>query len=592
MTQYILKNNNERNVFLLSATPFTNSPLEIYSILSLMGKKRLEEIGLKNVNDFMSMFVDVKSKFVVKADQSIRQEDVVEKFVNLQQLQKLVTEFIDFKTGDESGVARPSRRKKTINLHPTKDQVKYVDKAQPMFNDKESGGAIVAITELQNITLSPYLSKNNIHSPTSKEFVENSPKIKFAVESIIQNKKDKSEAGQVIYMPRGVQFFPLLKQYLVNEGKFKDSEIGIIKGGMSIDAKYSVQNKFNKGKIKVLIGTEAIKEGVNLQENATDLYHLHLPWNPTDMLQIEGRIWRQGNKWKNIRVHYPLIENSVDSFIFQKLETKEKRIKNLWNYKTNDINIGDLDFETMKLDLITDPVIKVKAEKNFVTEREKAKLMEIKSERAFSYRKISAVEKLREDLKNVKEWLESARKNNNDRDVNYYSKRLKDLSRELKTEKNNLTKQGLDLVSLKKDIKKFDNDIAIQEKVINELDNKFKEKNATAAKKRVSALIKNNDFSKLMGKMAEENKTFFVKNKRLSTRYKKPPKTNSSAYFLRKKSRPGVAKTPEELKERINQLNKFAQSNAILRRTGKISKQKASGKFVKPGRFKHTKGGS
>lgn len=43
------------------------------------------------------------------------------------------------------------------------------------------------------------------------------------------------------------------------------------------------------------------------------------------------------------------------------------------------------------------------------------------------------------------------------------------------------------------------------------------------------------------------------------------------------------AKSPEELKKRIEQLNKFAQSQAILRRTGGITEKKAIGQFVQPG---------
>ena len=369
MAQYVLKNNNNRNVFLLSATPFTNSPMEIYSILSLMGKKRLENLGLKNVNDFMSMFMELKPTFVVKADQSVKEEDVIEKFQNLQQLQKIVTEFIDFRTGEEAGIDRPGRIKRTITLSPTELQADYISKSQELF-DKKKGGAIVAITELQNITLSPYLSRYNEKSPTPKEFVENSPKIKYAMEALTQVYKDNKNVGQIVYMPRGVDKFPLIREYLVKEKGFKSDQIGEISGGMSIDARQDMQVKFNSGDIKVLLGSEAIKEGVNLQERSTDLYHLHLPWNPTDMLQVEGRIWRQGNDWANVRVHYPLIENSVDSFIFQKLETKEKRIRNLWSYKENEINLGDLNFEEMKLDLITNPVIRVQAEKTFETKKE------------------------------------------------------------------------------------------------------------------------------------------------------------------------------------------------------------------------------
>jgi len=523
MTQYVLKQNKGRNVFALSATPFTNSPMEIYSILSLMGKKRLEQIGLKNVNDFMSMFMDMKSTFVVKADQTVKEEDVIEGFSNLQQLQKIVTEFIDFRTGEEVGIERPGRTKRTIPLNPTATQVDYILKAQSLFQDKDKGGAIVAITELQNITLSPYLSRYNDQRPTYKTFVNNSPKIKYAIEAVAQVRKDNKDVGQIIYMPRGVEFFDFIKQYLIKEKGFRAGQIGIISGGMSVDAKYSVQNKFNSGEIKVLIGSESMKEGVNLQEKSTDLYHLHLPWNPTDMLQVEGRIWRQGNDYKNVRIHYPLIENSVDSFIFQKLETKEKRIKNLWSYKGDAISVGDLDFENMKLDLITDPVIRVKAEETFEKAKEERKLDTLKVEHGFASRKLGKLNELKENLSNYKGWKQDAIKDSDDSNVEYYTKQIKKTLKEISDMEASLKKQGVEVTELKSKAEKIEGEIKLQEKVIEDLTEKYEAKVKVAETERISLVSKPVDYKGLMSTIAQENKTFFVKRKILRGKYATAP---------------------------------------------------------------------
>ena len=52
MTQLTQRHNEDRNVFLLTATPFTNSPLEVYSMLSYVGRKRLIKSGLYSLRDF------------------------------------------------------------------------------------------------------------------------------------------------------------------------------------------------------------------------------------------------------------------------------------------------------------------------------------------------------------------------------------------------------------------------------------------------------------------------------------------------------------------------------------------------------------
>lgn len=64
-TQYIQKNNNNRNVYLLTATPFNNQPMEVYNMLSLVGRSRLKELGIFNVNTFFSLFANFKEDLVV-----------------------------------------------------------------------------------------------------------------------------------------------------------------------------------------------------------------------------------------------------------------------------------------------------------------------------------------------------------------------------------------------------------------------------------------------------------------------------------------------------------------------------------------------
>ena len=69
----------------------------------------------------------------------------------------------------------------------------------------------------------------------------------------------------------------------------------------------------------------------------------------------------------------------------------------------------------------------------------------------------------------------------------------------------------------------------------------------------------------------------------------------TSGTFAKEPSRPReidvthIAKTPEEWKKTIEQLNKFGQMQSILRRTGGISKKQAVGQFVRPGKGKLTK---
>lgn len=525
--QYILRENKNRNVFLLSATPFTNNPMEIYSVMSLMAKGRMERMGITNVNDFMSLFVDLKSTFVIKANGTVQEADVVERFNNLQQLQKIVTEYIDFRTGEEAGVERPDRVKKPIFLSTTKQQQEYMKLAEKMFDNKEQG-VLPAITEMQKITLSPYLSQFNQAKPTAKEFVDNSPKIKYTMEMISQVKKDNPKVGQVIYMARGKEYLPLMKEYLVKNLGYKASEVGIIAGGMSINKKDGLMNDFNTGKLKVVLGTETIKEGVNLQDRATELYFLHLPWNPTDMLQVEGRIWRQGNKYNKVRIHYPLLSNSVDSFIFQKLETKEKRIANLWSYKGTSIDVSDINFEESKLDLITDPRKRLQAEQLFETSKQRAAVATVKSDIAFTKRQVDKYKTLNEDIKYIKEILVDP--NITEERKEYQQTKLKKANAELSQLNRVLKAQNITVEQLSQKQKDLETKLVDTEKKMQSLDQAYKDRASKITDADVeSANVKENDYSRLRKQNALENKTFWDKKPAIKNSGKSAANTDTFA---------------------------------------------------------------
>lgn len=439
LSQYILKHNNGRNFFGLTATPFTNSPIEIYSVLSLVARQRLIQMGIRNINDFVSVFMEMKDKDVIKHGGEIGRGMVVENFQNAQALQDLIRDYIDFKAGDDApdiAAKRPERLIKEYKLSPTQEQIDYMIRAEalndvkPSKDNPEKGGILAAITEMRKITLSPYLSRYSTGEfPTEKQFVEQSPKIQLMMKMIAENKKNGAGTGQVVYMPMGVEFIPLLKQYLVDEIGFKKDEVASITGKTTHQIKENVKNGFNAGEIKVVIGTDTIKEGIGLQVNATDLYILSYPWRPTDLVQLHGRIWRQGNRWSKVRIHNLSLADTIDSFMAQKLAEKTARIQNLWSFRGNVLPSEELDFEQAKFELIRDPVRRVQVEQVFATTELTTKISGLSAEKAMLERlldfhksvlyqvedKARDVEKYKAQIKAgadwAKEYLDSAKKN-------------------------------------------------------------------------------------------------------------------------------------------------------------------------------------
>ena len=422
VSQYILRNNQMRNVLLLTATPFTNSPLEIYSILALIGYQQLEKWGIKNIKEFFDTFIKTSMELVINAKLKPERREIVMGFNNLIALQQLIFKFITYKTGEDAKIQRPNKivlpllnkregneiiplpteEQISTNLPMTQRQKEYMDDVElyvtgktsltnfcvntkgfedseegdenenagevldekHLSEDEEEGTRILrGMSFARQLALSPYLyACNPDKHPTHVQYIESSPKLMYVMECIRSVKRyheehDQDVSGQVIYMNAGVHFFPLIKEYLVQKVGYKEDEVGIIKSGLSAAKKEGIKERFLAGEVKIIIGSATIKEGINLQNRSTVLYNCWLDWNPTDVKQLEGRIWRFGNMYANIRIVNPLMEDSIDTFIFQKLEEKTSRINEIWYRagKTNALNLEEFNPSELKMGLVTDP---------------------------------------------------------------------------------------------------------------------------------------------------------------------------------------------------------------------------------------------
>ena len=370
-SQYIQEQNNGRNVTLLSATPFTNKPLEYYSILSLVANDRLEKSGYFNVNTFFETFMEADNEMEIDAKGDIKTKTNVRRFKNNALFQQLLSEFIDIKgEEDNPNLKRPNRINKEYKIEQNNLTEREYENLNNSFNESKDGAILTHILNARLIAFSPYLSKfYDGDKPTMEEFIENSPKLKTTMDLIAQNKKDKPEAGQIIYSELAVSEFPKMRDYLVSVVGYKPNEVEMITGATSKNKRLEIQEQFNEGKIKVILGSEAIQEGMNLQKNTTDMYLLTLPYNFTSLRQTEGRAWRQGNQWENVRINFMLTNDSIDVFMLQKLQAKQSRYMEAMKGGANVIDVSDVDTQELKTAIITDPELRAKIEMEVVKKK-------------------------------------------------------------------------------------------------------------------------------------------------------------------------------------------------------------------------------
>jgi prefoldin subunit 5 len=384
-----------------------------------VARNRLKDLGIYNLQDFMLEFAEMKNDWKVKANGEVESAQVMKNFKNLGALQSLITEFIDKVDGEEAGVIRPYKRvhKPELDLTPLQKAIikAETDRMNGAFrksNEDNPADTLVAMNNMRMATLSPalidpkfwgdYEEYEGWHAPKLQDIVKESPKLQFVCDTATQQYKARPTEGQVIYMPRGVEQYNYVKDYLVSQGIPADA-VAFMDSSVSLDKKEQITSSFNDpdGKIKIIIGSETIKEGVSLNGNSTTIYNTMLGWNPTETIQVEGRIWRQGNKQGVTHVVYPLMNDSIDSMMYQKYDEKSSRLNALWSYKGDSLNVEDINPEELKFALIKDPEKRAKMRINQQQAELKRNLRMINAE----YDNLGTMEReLRTAKKGIEEW--------------------------------------------------------------------------------------------------------------------------------------------------------------------------------------------
>ena len=109
----------------------------------------------------------------------------------------------------------------------------------------------------------------------------------------------------------------------------KDTELLIITGEMVDEERKEQINELAKsGNRKVLIATDCLSEGINLQEQFTAVLHYDLPWNPNRLEQREGRVDRFGQMAEEVKAYLLWgADNPIDSVVLNVLLRKAREIK-------------------------------------------------------------------------------------------------------------------------------------------------------------------------------------------------------------------------------------------------------------------------
>ena len=198
-------------------------------------------------------------------------------------------------------------------------------------------GIIIAYSCFEMIPLSQkYLSDNLRHRLLA--LADEAHKISAQGDSVTAVNREMS------YVSKLVTELMKSTESILNEITIPDKVIAFIHSYSTDLKKLELYDKFNRGEIRILIGsTLKLGTGANVQKRLKALHHLDAPWRPADMVQREGRILRMGNENDQVYIFRYITEGSFDAYSWQILETKQRFISQFLSGSAYQRSISDLE---------------------------------------------------------------------------------------------------------------------------------------------------------------------------------------------------------------------------------------------------------
>lgn len=308
---------------LLTATPVQNDLSELFNLITLLKPGQLGRQG-----DFAANFV--VDKRVPKNEDQLKEE-----------LSKVM---IRNRRG-EGPVKFTKRNVSNINLQLSADERALYEGVTSFVKDQyeASGGSLSSMLSMVTLQREVCSSRDAVFVTLvnlAKKLAPDSPvrdriwELVAAIKAIKANTKAEKTMELVQSMNEKVIVFTeyrATQEYLLNYFRERGLTAVPYRGGMNRGRKDWMMDLF-RGKVQVMIATEAGGEGINLQF-CHHMINFDLPWNPMRVEQRIGRVHRLGQ------------QNDVQIYNLSTQGTIEEHILNLLHEKINmfEMVIGGLD---------------------------------------------------------------------------------------------------------------------------------------------------------------------------------------------------------------------------------------------------------
>ena len=364
-----------RGVVFATGTPVSNSMTELYTVMRYLQYSTLQQKKLTHFDCWASTFGETTTAIELAPEGTgYRARTRFAKFFNLPELMSMFKEVTDIKTSDQLRLPVPEAKFETVVAKPSEIQKEMVQELSKRAADIHSGIVDASVDNMLCVTNDG--RKIGLDVRLMNPMLPDDPnsKLNVCVQNVLkiwEEGKDQ-KLTQLLFCdlstPKNDGNFNVyddIRKKLVAAG-VPENEIEFIHNADTEAKKAALFSKVRSGDVRVLLGSTAkMGAGTNVQSRLVAVHHLDVGWKPSDMTQRNGRIIRQGNMNKEVKVFNYVTEGTFDSYLFQTLENKQRFISQIMTSKSpvrscEDVDEQALSYAEIKALCAGNPLIKEK----------------------------------------------------------------------------------------------------------------------------------------------------------------------------------------------------------------------------------------
>lgn len=337
----IQEEHNGTNVVFATGTPISNSISEMFTMMNYIQPDVLREYNVDCFDAWVGTFGLIENSLEVSptGDKYISRLRF-KNFINLPELMQIYRRTADIQLTEMLDLPLPNVRKYAMKTELTDNQKAYLDSLIERTDLIKSGcvdpsedNMLKITSEARKLALDMRLLDNEAYD------INDGMKIMQVVDKVeeIYHNESKYKGTQMIFSDLGTPtdtsksftLYHAIKDLLVARG-IPENEIAFIHDANNENKKLQLSRKVNVGEVRILLAsTEKGGTGLNVQKRMKAVHHLDVPWRPSDIIQRNGRLVRQGNIYKTVDIYFYITRGSFDNFLWGVQENKLRFLSQL-----------------------------------------------------------------------------------------------------------------------------------------------------------------------------------------------------------------------------------------------------------------------